>query len=247
LHPPETVAEVLALREAGLGARRISAKTGIAVRTVSDWISGHAPRRQGNSGDGRCARCGAPSHLIADAANYAFLLGSYLGDGYIAAHPRGVFRLRIVLDERYPEIVERCVASIESLIPNKVRAFPRKGCVEVRTYSKAWPCLLPQVGPGRKHGRRIALASWQRFFAEEHAQDLLRGLVESDGCRFMNQGRNGWRSPRYSFANKSQDIQRLFRDTCDLLGLHWTEAPDTTYVSRKADVARMDEFIGPKR
>jgi hypothetical protein len=29
--------------------------------------------------------------------------------------------------------------------------------------------------------------------------------------------------------------------------LRWTAAPERIYVSRKADVARMDEFIGPKR
>jgi hypothetical protein len=30
-------------------------------------------------------------------------------------------------------------------------------------------------------------------------------------------------------------------------GLHWTVArPYTVYVSRKADVARLDEFVGPK-
>jgi hypothetical protein len=32
-----------------------------------------------------------------------------------------------------------------------------------------------------------------------------------------------------------------------MLGLRWTESKNTIYVSRKADVARMDEFIGPKR
>jgi hypothetical protein len=91
------------------------------------------------------------------------------------------------------------------------------------------------------------LARWQRFYAEEYAADLLRGLIPSDGCRFTNQGRDGWRAPRYSFSNRSADVRRIFCDACDVLGLRWTAAPDTIYISRKADVARMDEFIGPKR
>lgn len=62
----------------------------------------------------------------------------------------------------------------------------------------------------------------------------------------MNTGRGGWRHPRYVFANISADIRRIFTDACDLLGLHWTAAGRNIYVSRKADVARMDEFIGPK-
>jgi hypothetical protein len=45
----------------------------------------------------------------------------------------------------------------------------------------------------------------------------------------------------------SHDIHQIFRDACDLLELHWTASGErTTYVSRKADVARMDGFIGPK-
>jgi hypothetical protein len=54
--------------------------------------------------------------------------------------------------------------------------------------------------------------------------------------------------PRYSFSNLSIDIKRIFCEACDQLGLHWTTAPPKSiYVSRKADVARLDEFVGPKR
>ncbi len=45
----------------------------------------------------------------------------------------------------------------------------------------------------------------------------------------------------------------IFCTACDRLGLHWTAAfpkdetrAVTIYVSRKDDVARMDEFVGPK-
>ena len=44
-----------------------------------------------------------------------------------------------------------------------------------------------------------------------------------------------------------QDILGIFCDTCDLLGVHWTTAPRTVYVSRKDDVEFLDTFIGPKR
>jgi hypothetical protein len=72
-------------------------------------------------------------------------------------------------------------------------------------------------------------------------------LIQSDGCRFMNTGTN-WKHPRYAFSNLSKDIQRIFSDACDLLGLHWTRAGHKTiYVSRKADVAVLDRFVGPKR
>ena len=91
------------------------------------------------------------------------------------------------------------------------------------------------------------MSDWQVRLVMQAPEDFVRGLVHSDGCRFENTGRAGWRAPRYSFSNKSDDIIALFCWGCELLGLRWTEAGNTIYVSRKADVARMDEFIGPKR
>ena len=54
--------------------------------------------------------------------------------------------------------------------------------------------------------------------------------------------------PHSAFKNRSTDIHRIFRDACERVGVRWTAAGvDTTYVSRQADVAILDEFIGPKR
>ena len=40
------------------------------------------------------------------------LLGLYLGDGCISAHARGVYRLRIVLDVKYPGIIAAATAAL---------------------------------------------------------------------------------------------------------------------------------------
>lgn len=163
--------------------------------------------------------------------------------------------MRISLDLRYPDIVSGCAAAIREIVPgNRVvlqhqfsSYAPRDepSSVEVSAYSKSWPCLFPQHGPGRKHERHIELARWQQKLVEGDPCGLLRGLIHSDGWRFMNTGRN-WRSPRYSFRNRSDDVRTIFCDACDLLGVRWTTAPDTVYVSRTADVFRLDELIGPK-
>ncbi|MGH2949377.1 MAG: hypothetical protein ACRDPC_24500 [Solirubrobacteraceae bacterium] len=184
-----------------------------------------------------------------------YLLGLYLGDGCISGHARGVYRLRLFLDASYPGIIDACEAAIRKLVPeNKVARRERSGGyansspssnIEVSAYSRSWPCLFPQHGPGRKHERPIVLVDWQRELLQPHAEALLRGLIHSDGCRFINTGTN-WRHPRYSFSNASADIRRIFCDACETLGVHWTAAPRTVYVSRKRDVARLDEFIGPK-
>src|SRR4051812_6900067 len=120
MHPPEIVALVLDLRARGLGARRIAAETGLPVRTVTDWLAGRTPRGWQREQAPRCERCGAASHEISEAAAYAYLLGLYLGDGHVAAHPRGVFKLRIFLDDAYPEIIASCERAIRAVVPNKV-------------------------------------------------------------------------------------------------------------------------------
>ena len=258
MHRAEDVATVLELRERGLTASAIATEVGIPRGTVRDWLSGRTPRRSRDGTPGAsCDVCGAGVHQFPDLPPaYVYLLGLYLGDGCISRHRRDVYRLRIVLDLRYPGIVDECAAAIAEVMPrNAVHRQLRRGGftrgedytnVEVSAYSKSWPCLFPQHGPGRKHNRPIKLSDWQRRLVANRPELLLRGLIHSDGCRFQNTGR-AWSHPRYSFANVSDDIKRIFCDTCDLMDLHWTTAGEKTiYVSRKTDVAVLDRFIGPK-
>jgi hypothetical protein len=261
VHSAAAVAEVLALRALGFGARRIAARTGLPVSTVTDWLAGRVPQRHSGeraAGEKKCEQCGHDAHAIADLPpEYVYLLGIYLGDGCISEHARQVFRLRLFLDLRYPLIIDECEAAIRSVAPrSKVHRMFRRSHyiersdpshVELSAFSKLWPCLLPQHGPGRKHARPIVLTNWQRALVQRHAGKLLRGLIHSDGCRFINTGRD-WICPRYAFSNKSSDIRRIFCDACDLLGLRYTFAKETVvYVSHRADVEAMDSFVGPKR
>ncbi|HEY5816364.1 MAG TPA: hypothetical protein VIS95_08505 [Solirubrobacterales bacterium] len=183
-------------------------------------------------------------------------MGLYLGDGSISKHARDVYRLRVFLDRKYPRIVAECVKSMQATVPsNRVhKLLTPSNCFSVSAYSRSWPCLFPQHGSGPKHTRPIFLADWQQRLAERWPEQLVKGLIQSDGCRFVNTGRGGWRHPRYVFSNVSTDITSIFCSACDCLGLRWTASFPTNesaavaiYVSRKADVARLDEFIGPKR
>jgi hypothetical protein len=119
---------------------------------------------------------------------------------------------------------------------------------ETYSYSKSWPCLFPQHGPGKKRERPIKLAAWQERLVHKRPGRRLRGLLHSDGCRFQNTGRCDWSHPRYAFTNTSRDIREIFCAACDLLGLRWTASANRTiYVSRKDDVALLELFAGPKR
>ena len=182
-----------------------------------------------------------------DAAGYAYLLGLYLGDGWLSRHRRSVYKLRISLDARQPAIARECAAAVATVSRGRsVSLRPEKGCVVLGGYWKHWPCLFPQHGVGRKHRRRIRLRRWQSAIAREHPERLLRGLIQADGCRVENRV-NGRAYPRYFFSNRSADILAIFCRACDDLGLAWTR-PSAKHVSiaRRPGVARLDDLVGPK-
>ena len=246
-HPTDVVARSLQLAGNGLSASEVARQVGVPRATVRDWLDGRLPRGYGHDRTG-CGACGGLHDLDDLPASYVYLLGMYLGDGCLSAHPRGVYKLRISLDARYPGIAEECEQAIRTVMPrNRIGRVGYGTWDELYSYSKSWACLFPQHGAGRKHERQIALVDWQKRLVARWPALLLRGLIQSDGCRFQNTGR-GWSHPRYSFANSSEDIKRIFCEACNLMGLHWTRSgAKTIYVSRKADVATLDRFIGPKR
>jgi hypothetical protein len=258
------VAEALRLLETGLRPREVADRLGVSARTVRAWRAGELPRHSQAGAVPGCPRCGTDAHDFSTLPRaYVYLLGLYLGDGTISHAPRDVYRLRIFLGLEYPGIIDECASALASVFPrNKTGRQTRGGNyeqssdqsnIELSVYSKSMPCLFPQHGPRKKHQRRIWLADWQQQLAQRWPEALIRGLIQTDGHRFINTGRGGWRHPRYGFSNLSSDITSIFCTACDCLGLHWTAAfrKDETkaiviYVSRKADVARMDEFVGPK-
>ena len=197
---------------------------------------------------------GEPEALSGGAyAAYAYLLGLYLGDGDITSHARGVFRLRITLDSRYPNIILCASCAMKDVLPgNRVGVHGRtsSNAIAVTCYSKSWPELLPQHGPGRKHQRTIVLHPWQRRITHSFPQELMRGLIHSDGCRFVARQRIAGRIyeyPRYCFSNVSEDIHQIFCEHLDLLGIRYTRASRViVQVAQRRSVSALDSFIGPK-
>lgn len=226
----------------------VALRTGIPRSTVRDWRRGRIPGQAQGTQSKRCPIC-APGGPELPAGAYSYLLGLYLGDGHVARHPR-TYCLRIFLDAAYPNIVESCKRAIEAVRPaNRVWVGRKKDCRcdVVMTYSNHWPCLLPQLGPGRKHDREIRLLPWQENVVAQERRALIRGLIHSDGCRVVANDR-GVMSIRYHFSNKSEDIKRIFCENLDALGIQWTRPCDRQIaVYRKASTALLDEFVGPKR
>ena len=244
MYSREKVALVRALHAQGLNHSQIARQVGVSRITVRNWLAGKTPDYEHRSSD--CPVCrGAPSTL--PPAPYSYLLGLYLGDGYLAAGRRGVYRLRISCANAYPELIQQCEDAIPQLLPVKVGRVRYKGHTEVCAYSKHWRCLFPQHGPGVKHKRKIELTAWQQELIDRDPRHLLRGLLHSDGCR-VNNWVNGTAYPRYEFTNASTDILAIFGRACDALGIEWRpNKPRSLSVARRASVALLDEFVGPKR
>jgi hypothetical protein len=248
-HPPEVVSRSLELAAEGRTATEVARIVGVPRGTVRDWMYGRTPRRNEVIARGGCAVCGGVHDVSFLPSAYVYLLGMYLGDGCLSAHRRDVFKLRISLDARYPAILEECQDAILTVMPrSRVNRVDNGTWFELYSYSKSWPCLFPQHGPGKKHERAIVLTPWQWALVSERPDRLLRGLLHSDGHRFVNTGRCGWSHPRYGFTNASRDIRAIFCEVCKLLGLRWTASGERLiYVSRKHDVALLDLLVGPKR
>src|SRR2546428_6433253 len=178
-------------------------------------------------------------------ADYAYLLGLYLGDGSIVSKSN---RLEISLDARYSGIISSCADAMRRVHPRGVVAIRKKGegCRVVSSYAWQWLGLFPQHGPGRKHLRQIRLAPWQVSIVNENPYSLLRGLVESDGGRF-DRVVNSVIYPAYEFTNESDDIREIFCSTARSVGLGFTlPKRNVISVARRIHVATLDRHVPPK-
>jgi len=253
---PEVVRQAFALRAAGMTRRQIATDLGIAMSTLDRWLrigeeSTISSYRLEHSGYLCPEQC--PRKADLDAATYAYLLGQYLGDGWIANTRHGTFQLFIHCCAAYPDIIEECANAMRAVVPGgPVARRNRTGVVVLSVSSRHWSCLFPQHGPGPKHTRQIELEPWQSQIAlVDHPAQFIRGLIHSDGCRCMNRvrGQSGLRYvyPRYLFTNASTDIRWMFCDACDALGIEWRRMNARNIaIARRDSVALLDQLVGPK-
>lgn len=184
-------------------------------------------------------------YLAGRRAEYAYLLGLYLGDGAIVSKTN---RLEISLDARYPGVVRSCQLTMQRLHPRGRVAIRRKGegCRVVSSYAWEWIHLFPQHGAGPKHLRPIRLTDWQVQIVTEHPFDLLRGFIDSDGCRFDRKV-GGRTYPAYEFANESADIREIFCRAARAVGVGFTVPKQNVIsVARRQHVATLDLNVPPK-
>lgn len=200
----------------------------------------------------------APKHWRPSSpASYSYLLGIYLGDGYVSKAAESPV-LEISLDSRYPGIAKECAEAIWNVARAEarthLRSTARGDSIRVTAGSPLWPLAFPQHGPGKKHLRFIGLTKWQQEIVDRLPRPFLRGLVHSDGSRTINRfsvelagGRREYSYPRYFFTNLSADIRGLFCASCDRIGIRWTQSSHKNIsVADRRSVKLLDSFVGPK-
>ncbi|MFD7940427.1 helix-turn-helix domain-containing protein [Streptomyces sp. NPDC059755] len=257
-HSTEVRQKAVTLLRNGTRNADVARQFNIPLGTVSYWK--HMDRAKRGECPGRtqppCPRC--EDELNSPA--YCYLLGLYLGDGHIIQNrAMRVPSLSISCADAHPGLMDECEQAMRSVFSgNSVCRVRRKGCREVKLYSKHLWCLFPQHGPGKKHERPIVLEPWQQGIVDAHPWEFVRGLIHSDGCRITNwttrivAGESKrYEYPRYFFTNVSDDIRRLFTDTLEKLGIEWTHCtrtgnPYNISVAKKAHVALLDTHVGPK-
>ncbi|MFE7814556.1 helix-turn-helix domain-containing protein [Streptomyces sp. NPDC057433] len=258
VHDTQVRQKALTLLRGGAKNTEVARDLSVPVGTISYWK--HLDRAKRGECPGAhqsvCPRCEGDLDEVA----YVYLLGLYLGDGHIVQNrSMRTPSLSVVCAESWPGLMETCESAMRSVFPNNsVCRVRRKGCREIKLYSKHIQCLFPQHGPGKKHQRLIALKPWQQELVGNHPWEFVRGLIHSDGCRMTNWAtrmvrgeRKRYEYPRYFFSNKSDDIRALYTDTLDRLGVEWTQCtrdgvPFNISVAKKASVALMDLHVGPK-
>lgn len=247
---PENLREaVRELLGTGISDYEIATRVGISRATVNRW------RTRGIPVPIKVPKFEPEEWSLTERIDYAYLLGLYLGDGYIGTHPRS-HSLVIALDARYEALIRECVEAVATFAPREPAIHRPKGTngLRVVSYASAWPRYFPQHGPGYKHSRKIQLVDWQQAIVSEYPRQLLRGLIHSDGSRCENRftvnlktGPKEYSYPRYFFTNYSADIRAIFTDTCDQLGILWSQSNwRNISISHRDSVASLDSFVGPK-
>ncbi|WP_053849291.1 helix-turn-helix domain-containing protein [Streptomyces sp. NRRL B-24085] len=254
-HSTDVRHQAITLLRSGMRNADVARQLSVPTGTIGKWL--HLDRARRGECPGRktpkCPRCDG---RLLDTVAYAYLLGLYLGDGYIVhwSGHRSPF-LVITCDDSWPGLMDECEQAMRSVFPgNAVCRSGKPGCHDLKLSSNHLPCMFPQHGPGKKHERPIVLATWQQEIVDAYPWEFIRGLIHSDGCRMTNWAtrvvageRKRYEYPRYFFTNLSGDIIRLFTDTLDKVGVDWKQANSRNVsIARKASVALMDTHVGPK-
>ena len=232
--------KVLEYHNKGLSQNEISKLCNIPRSTISGWIK--SPNKKNIEFD-------PYEYIIKNnlQKTYSYILGLYLGDGYIDKMPR-TWRFRVFNAKTYVELNNHIERELKKIFPlNKVNRVDSNTYYSIYVYSKNIPLLFPHYGEGKKHQRKINLLEWQKKIIIP--KYFIKGLFHSDGSYYpRTDKRSGKISWSYDFRNESDDILKFFKMYCNEIGIKCTfsSKPKCIHVYRKEYVEKLKKLIGTK-
>lgn len=245
--------QTLKLYNEGYNLSQISRELNINRTTIRFWINGKY-KIDRNSVDNFIPK----NYIIENNLQeiYSYILGLYLGDGYINKQGR-TYKIRFFLDAKYQALNEYVKAKLSKLFPrNKVNVVKTKKLNSDQNSMEVIYChnnymllLFPQHGPNKKHQRKISLEDWQLEILDP--KSFLTGLFHSDGSYYFN---NNSHTHQYCFSNYSKEIIELFRNCLSHFSIeHYlskTQVNDNmkyqVFITRKKSVENLNSIIGTK-
>lgn len=192
--------------------------------------------------------------------SYSYILGFYLGDGCLANAKGRSYTIMLANQADFYVMNKELMNSLQIIFPSKKVAFykrPASNCCDIKLTAINLGELFPH-GKGTKHTRKIELTDWQWEIVFAYPQKFIKGLIQSDGCRFSPRFKECPTYIIYQFSNCSEDIHKILQNVSDRIGLSYTfrsakrRIKDNhaqsymTSFNKKKDVETLDSFIGPK-
>lgn len=141
--------------------------------------------------------------------SYSYILGMYLGDGYVDKMKR-TYRLRIALDSRQDIVENECIKHLKILFPDNninSRIIKNQNCKTITLYSNLLPYIFPQCRfRGKKHEHDVSLLQYQKNSI--NLLPFMKGLFQSDGSFYYRNSKY----KTYNFSNKSIQIIDMFSE-----------------------------------
>jgi hypothetical protein len=241
----------------GKNQSQISKETGIHRKVISKIVKEHFLEAYSK------AKLFDPSKLTKEQEKaYSYILGQYLGDGHISLMRKKVYRLTISGDIKYHNIIQEVKDKLSIILPKNSPnlAFKKTqgkvNCVAIQVSSKKIKDMFPQHGKGPKHLRPIKLEPWQEDIVKAFPKDFLRGLIHSDGSRYVTKT-TAKESTRYCFTNASTDIIALCCNVLQEMNIPYSLSKKAirgmmkhhaynVFIQKKSSVEFLETFIGPK-
>jgi len=147
MYPQVKVDMALRLSAIGILDKENARICGVSIAAIRHWRGGRrrglhcGPLGTAAQRRASCPRCHGRSM---NESAYAYLLGLYLGDGYISRGRRDVYALWIACCDDWPGLMAAARRAMSDVMPtSSVFCVHQQGCTKVKRTSKHWPCLFP--------------------------------------------------------------------------------------------------------